>query len=194
MHAALLGEFNLSNLLAALSALCLMGQPLADVLAAIRHLQAVPGRMQVLGGQEKPLIIIDYAHKPDALEKVLIALRAHCQGQLVCVFGCGGERDKGKRPIMAAIAEKYSDRVVVTNDNPRHEDPNAIIDDILKGFHQKERVIIQQDRSKAIQDVIQYASAGDCILIAGKGAETYQLIGDIKYPYSDMNQVKQLLG
>ena len=150
--------------------------------------------MQILGGEEKPLVIVDYAHKPDALEKVLNALRQHCEGKLYCVFGCGGERDRAKRPMMARIAEQYADKVIVTDDNPRHEDANQIVAEIQQGFINPKKIIVQHDRSKAIRDVIQYAVKGDCILVAGKGAETYQQIGDEKFPFSDVEKVKEVLG
>lgn len=189
----LLGQFNLSNSLAVLTSLCLLELPLKKVLHTMSHLSPVPGRMQTLGGKNKPLVIVDYAHTPDALEKALIALRQHCQGKLYCLFGCGGDRDPGKRPLMAKIAEQHSDTVIVTDDNPRSEDPEKIIEDIKKGFEQPNKVIIQHDRSKAIQYIIQYAAIGDCVLIAGKGAETYQLIGQDKIPFSDVEKVMENL-
>lgn len=193
LHSPLVGQFNLSNLLAVISTLCLLDVPLASAVAHISQIQPVAGRMQALGGEGKPLVVVDYAHKPDALEKVLIALRQQCRGKLYCVFGCGGDRDRGKRPIMAQIAEQYADQVIVTDDNPRHEDPVQIVTDIMQGFLDKTKVMVQHDRSKAIHDVIQYAVANDCILIAGKGAETYQQIGDQKFPFSDEEKVKAAL-
>jgi UDP-N-acetylmuramoyl-L-alanyl-D-glutamate--2,6-diaminopimelate ligase len=189
----LVGQFNLSNVLAVLTALCVYGIPFSDVIARLSQLKAVPGRMQSLGGNDKPLIIVDYAHKPDALEKALQALRAHTNGKLICVFGCGGERDHGKRPLMAKIAEQWADRVIVTNDNPRHEKPEAIAEQILQGFSHPDRVTVTLDRSKAIENSIQWASAKDCILIAGKGAERYQQIGDEKMPFDDVEKVTDYL-
>jgi UDP-N-acetylmuramoyl-L-alanyl-D-glutamate--2,6-diaminopimelate ligase len=187
----LIGQFNLSNSLAVLSALCIYGISLPDALQQLSQLKTVPGRMQTLGGREQPLIVVDYAHKPDALEKVLQALRAHVEGKLCCVFGCGGERDRGKRPLMAKIAETLADHVIVTNDNPRHEKPEDIVTEILQGFSHPERVSIELDRSKAIQNSIQWASAKDCVLIAGKGAEHYQQIGDEKIPFNDVEKVRE---
>jgi UDP-N-acetylmuramoyl-L-alanyl-D-glutamate--2,6-diaminopimelate ligase len=194
LHLALMGQFNLSNALAVVTALCLFKIPLEKILPTIAHLKSVPGRMEVITGSAKaPLVVVDYAHKPDALEKVLIALRNHVPGKLYCIFGCGGERDKGKRPMMAAIAERIADFVIVTDDNPRHEDAARIVEDIFQGFLQPERVIVQHDRSKAIQDIIQCAEAGDGILVAGRGGEQYQLIGDVKIPMDDGEIVRQSL-
>lgn len=193
LDTALVGQFNLSNLLAVTAALCLLNIPFSSVVAGLNRLQPVIGRMQSLGGGDKPLVIVDYAHKPDALEKVLIALRQQCQGKLYCLFGCGGERDRGKRPIMAKIAEQYADQVIVTDDNPRHEDPKQIVTDILQGFTDVTKVVVQHDRARAIRDIIQFATQDDCVLIAGKGAETYQQIGDQKFPFSDIEKVKEVL-
>ncbi len=189
----LVGQFNLSNILAVISSLCLLEIPFATVAKCLRHIKPVPGRMQSLGGDDKPLVIVDYAHKPDALLKVLHALRKQCQGKLYCVFGCGGERDRGKRPMMAKIAEDYADQIIVTDDNPRHENPQQIMDDIMQGFSGIKKIIIEHDRSKAIRDTIQYATAGDCVLVAGKGAETYQIIGDQKIPFMDEEEIKVAL-
>lgn len=189
----LIGAFNLSNALAVLTALCLYGFSFAQAIKRLSKLDSVPGRMQLLGGEGKPLIVVDYAHKPDALEKVLQALRSHAKGKLVCVFGCGGERDHGKRPLMAKIAEKLADTVIVTNDNPRHENPQEIAAEIMRGFSHPERVHIELNRSKAIENSIQWASADDCILIAGKGAERYQQMGDEKIPFDDVKKVSEYL-
>lgn len=189
----LIGQFNLSNSLAVIAALGLFGIPLADILTQLSQLNAVPGRMQTLGGKEKPLVVIDYAHKPDALEKVLQTLRKLTPGKLICVFGCGGERDRSKRPLMASIAERWSDQVIVTNDNPRHEQPESIIREIIKGFNHPERVLIELDRSKAIEKSIQWANVGDSVLIAGKGAERYQQIGDKKMPFDDIEEARKFL-
>jgi UDP-N-acetylmuramoyl-L-alanyl-D-glutamate--2,6-diaminopimelate ligase len=194
LYAPLLGEFNLSNVLAVLATLGALGIPLDTVLACLARLAAVPGRMQLFGGAQEPRIIVDYAHTPDALEKTLRAVRQHCQGKLYCVFGCGGERDRGKRPLMGAIAEEHADQVLLTNDNPRHENPQAILAEILAGMKNPERVIVEPNRSKAIQDAIQCAKAGDYILIAGKGAETYQQIGDEKLPFNDGEKILEFLG
>lgn len=193
LHAKLIGKFNVSNLLAVFTTLCLLDIPFEKVLYLISKLKSVDGRMQTLGGNQKPLVVVDYAHTPDALEKVLQALRYHCEGKLYCVFGCGGDRDRGKRPIMAKIAEQFSDQVIVTDDNPRTENPEQIFKDIMTGFVHPEKVIAQHDRAKTIHDVIHQAKAGDCILIAGKGAETYQIIGTDKLPFLDSEQVELAL-
>jgi UDP-N-acetylmuramoyl-L-alanyl-D-glutamate--2,6-diaminopimelate ligase len=193
LHTSLIGHFNLSNILAVLTTLCVLDVPFKDALSSIANLKPVAGRMQTLGGKAQPLVIVDYSHTPDSLEKALIALKQHCEGQLYCIFGCGGDRDKGKRPMMAKIAEQYADHVIVTDDNPRHESPEQIVADIMRGFSTPSKIIVQHDRSKAIQEIIQCAVAGDCILIAGKGAETYQQIGDTKIPFSDVEKVQKSL-
>ncbi len=190
----LVGAFNLSNALAVLTTLCAMNVPFQAVLAQLAQLKAVPGRMQMLGGHGKPTVVIDYAHKPDALENVLKTLRAQTKGKLICVFGCGGDRDQGKRPLMAKIAEQWSDRVIITNDNPRHEDPEVIAADIMRGFADPQKVVVELDRSKAIQNSIQWAKSEDCVLIAGKGAERYQQIGDKKIVFDDVDYAGRYLG
>ncbi|MDR3492040.1 MAG: UDP-N-acetylmuramoyl-L-alanyl-D-glutamate--2,6-diaminopimelate ligase [Gammaproteobacteria bacterium] len=195
LHVNVIGLFNLSNLLAVISALCILDIPLTKILESMSQLSSVPGRMQCFGGKKTlPLVVVDYAHTPDALEKTLQALREHTKGKLYCLFGCGGDRDKGKRPLMASIAERYADKIIVTNDNPRFENPESIVTDILLGFTNLDKVIIEYDRLLAIQTIISHAKAGDCVLIAGKGAETYQIIQDQKQPFSDVEVVKEILG
>lgn len=193
LEVPLIGKFNLHNILAALTSLCLLDIPFDQALKALSQVTPVPGRMQTFGGKSQPLVVVDYAHTPDALEKALIALKAHCEGKLHCLFGCGGDRDKGKRPLMAKIAEQYADHVMVTDDNPRTENPEQIVDDIMAGFSEAKKIKVQHDRSKAIQDIIQYAQTRDCVLIAGKGAETYQQIGKEKIPFSDVEKVQEFL-
>lgn len=189
----LIGQFNLSNALAVLAALCLYGIPFQKILNEFLHLRSVPGRMQLFSELGKPLVVVDYSHTPDSLEKALESLRKHTEGKLMCVFGCGGERDQGKRPLMGKIAERFADVVIVTNDNPRHENPKIIADEILQGFSHPERVLVELDRSQAIRNSIQCASSKDCILIAGKGAERYQQIGDDKLPFDDAEKVSSYL-
>lgn len=190
---ALIGRFNLSNALAVLTALCVAGVPFKDAFDQLAQLKAVPGRMQTLGGEGKPVIVVDYAHTPDALEKALEALRPHVKERLICVFGCGGDRDPGKRAKMAAIAEKLADQIIVTNDNPRHESPKKIAEQIMLGFSSPNEIMVMLDRSKAIEKSIQLATGSDCILIAGKGAEHYQQIGDEKTPFDDVEQASRYL-
>ncbi len=193
LFSPIVGEFNLSNLLAVLTTLGALGFPLSSALASLAQLKPVPGRMQILGGGKNPWVVVDYSHTPDSLEKALRALRKHCQGQLYCLMGCGGDRDKSKRPQMGAVAEQFADFVTLTSDNPRHEDPERIIAEIRLGLKKPEEAAIQPNRSQAIQDVIQSARAGDYVLIAGKGAETYQQIGDVRLPFDDVLQVEEVL-
>lgn len=189
----LIGQFNLSNALAVLTALCVLGISFQEAIAQLSQLKPVAGRMQTVGGLTTPLVVVDYAHTPDALEKALQALRDHTKGKLICVFGCGGDRDKSKRPLMARIAEQLADQLWITNDNPRHEQPEAIAKQILQGLTVPEKVNVELDRSKAIQNSIQLAKVGDCVLIAGKGAECYQQIGNNKLPFDDVVKVKECL-
>jgi len=189
----LIGSFNVHNVLAVFTTLSLMGISFENSLMALSQLKPVAGRMQTLGGGEKPLVVVDYSHTPDSLEKALMALRQHCKGKLYCLFGCGGDRDRSKRPLMAAIAERLADKVMVTDDNPRTEKAESIVNDIMSGFLEASNVIVQHSRSKAIKDIIQCAQSGDCVLIAGKGAETYQQIGNEKIPFNDAEWAKETL-
>ena len=188
-----LGSFNLSNMLGVMSVMGLFEVPMEKILNVVRDLPAVPGRMQKIQVSNKPLLVIDFAHTPDALEKALNALKAIEHGKLWCIFGCGGGRDKAKRPMMAAIAEKLADHVIVTDDNPRDEDPEAIIKDILKGFKKISPILIEHDRRAAIEYAITHASVNDIILVAGKGHEKHQLIGKEVIHYSDLETVEELL-
>ncbi len=194
----LLGEFNASNILAVLSVLLKLGFSFEQVQEQAMSLTTVSGRMERISVSEllprsQPLVVIDYAHTPDALEHVLMALRGHGDGKLVCVFGCGGDRDKGKRPLMGAVAEKYSDQVILTDDNPRTESSQKIIEDVLSGINDSSSVIVEQDRAKAITRAIQNAHQDDVVLVAGKGHEEYQLKGDRKIPFSDHDEVRRCL-
>lgn len=184
---ALLGRFNVSNLLAVVAVLGECGLDFAAISAALAALDPVPGRMSRLGGAPaQPLVVVDYAHTPDALEQALRSLRAHCRGELICVFGCGGERDAGKRPQMAAIAEALADRVIVTDDNPRAEDGDAIVGQIRVGFRQPKRVHFERDRARAIAAAVKAAAAADVVLVAGKGHEPYQEIAGTRRPFDDL--------
>ncbi len=192
VHSPLLGQFNVSNLLAALAVLLNLGRPLTDLLQSLHTLRPVPGRMEHFGQPHQPTVIVDYAHTPDALQQTLTALRPHCHSNLWCIFGCGGNRDRGKRPLMGDIAQRYADKVILTNDNPRHEEPQTILDDILQGMTTPPVAIIP-DRSQAIRDILQQATKDDIIVIAGKGHEDYQQIGDQRLPFSDRQLVISLL-
>lgn len=189
----LLGDFNLSNLLAVIAALMAAGIELPQALTAVAAVQAPAGRMQRLGGEALPLVVIDYAHTPDALEKALAALRAHTRGRLTCVFGCGGDRDNGKRPLMARAAELGADALVITDDNPRTEPSAVIIEQILSGIEHTGNVAVIANRAEAISQIIQQARAGDVILLAGKGHETYQEIDGVRHPFSDIEQAEAAL-
>ncbi len=193
LSSPLFGRFNAYNLLAVLAVLLVLGMDLPTAVARLAQARPAAGRVERFGGRPgQPLVVVDYAHTPDALEKVLAALREHTRGKLVCVFGCGGERDRGKRPEMGRIAERLADAVIVTDDNPRREAPEKIIGDILAGMRQPPRVI--RDRRAAIAAAIDDAGAGDIVLVAGKGHEDYQQVGDTRLPYSDGKTVQELLG
>lgn len=189
----LMGQFNLSNLLLVLTVLKSLHFSLAEISQVIAKLKGVKGRMQAFHATGKPLVVVDYAHTPDALQQVLRALRPHCPGELVCLFGCGGDRDKGKRPLMAKIAEQEADRIIVTSDNPRYEDPLQILQDIQQGFSGKKTVYRDPDRQHAIAYALASAQPNDVVLVAGKGHEAYQLIKSIKYPFDDAIEVQRLL-
>ena len=191
INSPLLGEFNLTNLVAVICCLGVQGFSLAKVARAIPQLLTVPGRMERVASPADITVVVDYAHTPDGLEKALRAMRQHTSGHMWCLFGCGGNRDQGKRPLMGAIAQQYADRVVVTNDNPRDELASTIIEQILAGMD--EPVLVEMDRAVAIDFAIANASAGDCVLIAGKGHEDYQLLGDSRIPFSDIKQARLAL-
>jgi UDP-N-acetylmuramoyl-L-alanyl-D-glutamate--2,6-diaminopimelate ligase len=190
---SLLGRFNLSNLLAVVGALLALDYPLDEILAVMPLLQGPLGRMQRLGGGTQPLVVVDYAHTPDALDKVLEALQQHVDGQLLCLFGCGGDRDRGKRALMASVAEQRADRVLVTDDNPRTEAPEQIFADIRSGFSDVSKVSLQHGRGVAIAQLIASAKVGDVVLLAGKGHEDYQEINGVRQPFSDLREAEQAL-
>ena len=187
----LIGDVNVENALAAAAAGVALGSTATEIAERLRSLPQVAGRLEIIS--TRPTVIRDYAHTPDALERSLKTARAFTRGKLIVVFGCGGDRDKGKRPIMGAIAEKGADCAIVTSDNPRTEDPDAIIDDIEGGMHssQHERVT---DRLAAIQRAIDLAEDGDIVLLAGKGHETYQIRGTTSYPFDEKEIVKEMTG
>jgi UDP-N-acetylmuramoyl-L-alanyl-D-glutamate--2,6-diaminopimelate ligase len=189
LQTGLLGRFNVSNLLAVLNVLLFRGYSLQAALERLSTLETVAGRMERLGGGDLPLVVVDYSHTPDALEHALIAARAHTDRQLICVFGCGGDRDSGKRPQMGKIAERLADRVILTDDNPRTEDGDWIITDIQGGMERPSGALVQRDRAQAIRTAVAQASAGDLVLVCGKGHEDYQLVGDQRLDFSDREQV-----
>jgi len=189
----LIGSFNLSNALAVVGVLCQLGIMFEDAVHAMVNLVSVEGRMQRFVKRDGTLFVVDYAHTPDALEKSLRALRSHNQGRLWCIFGCGGDRDKGKRSMMGRIAEKYSDVCVVTNDNPRFEEPTKITDEILVGFEKPGVVKVINDRRAAIEFCVSQAGADDIVLIAGKGHETFQEINGERHHFSDAEELEKIL-
>ena len=193
LHSPVLGRFNISNLLAVLTTLGILGIPLKTALSFLTQLRGVPGRMELYGGGNKPLVVVDFAHTPEALLQVLLTVREYCTGELWCVFGCGGDRDKGKRPQMGTIAENHADHVIVTDDNPRTEKPAAIVSDILQGMHNPDVAVIEHDRHRAIAHAIQCAHKDDVVLIAGRGGEQYQIIGTEKFPFNDSLDVQMIL-
>jgi UDP-N-acetylmuramoyl-L-alanyl-D-glutamate--2,6-diaminopimelate ligase len=190
----LMGRFNAENSLVVLGCLLSLGVSLAEGAKALTECKPAPGRMEVVktDAPNKPTVVVDYAHTPDALAKALSAAREHCEGALWCVFGCGGDRDSGKRPVMGAIAESLADQIIVTDDNPRSEDPQAITRDILQGIKSREVRVIH-DRSAAIATALKEAQALDLVLIAGKGHEDYQIYGETRRSFSDRSEALRLL-
>ncbi|MGB5103064.1 MAG: UDP-N-acetylmuramoyl-L-alanyl-D-glutamate--2,6-diaminopimelate ligase [Steroidobacteraceae bacterium] len=194
LRSRLVGEFNAENLLAVLGVLLGWNVPLQQALVALASCSAPPGRMEAFGGGAQPLALVDYAHSPDALAKVLEAARGHARGRVFCVFGCGGDRDQGKRPLMGTIAESLADVVVVTDDNPRTEESRVIIEHILAGFRAPESAHVIADRAEAIHYALTEADAGDVVVIAGKGHEDHQIVGSEVRPFSDRKVVLDALG
>ena len=196
LQTTLIGQYNISNLLGVIGAMRALGVPLDAAVRACERLGPVPGRMERLLSPGQPLVAVDYAHTPDALEKALQALRplaAQRGGQLWCVFGCGGDRDAGKRPLMGAAAQHHADRVVVTSDNPRSEDPAAILHQILLGTIAGATVHAEPDRAAAIAQVLAQAAPADVVLIAGKGHEAWQETAGVKRPFSDLEHARAAL-
>lgn len=194
----LLGLHNVYNVMAAVATALAGGLSISQIEDAIKDFAGIPGRLQMVPNHRGLLVVVDYAHSPDALENVLLSLKKvreeqSSQGKIICVFGCGGDRDKGKRPLMAAVAEKLADVSIVTSDNPRTEDPQQILRDIIAGFSLQAQPIVEVDRSKAINLAIELAKPDDIILIAGKGHEDYQIIGKEKFYFSDYETARKLL-
>lgn len=196
LNSPFIGKFNLSNLLAVIAANCVNNADLQQVLSLVPQLQAAPGRMQSIAlddSNQDVQVVVDYAHTPDALENTLRAIREHTQSRVWTVFGCGGDRDKTKRPLMGRIAEKYSDCIIITNDNPRSEEPSAIAADIIRGLHNPKGCLVIADRAQAIDFAVQQAKSGDLILVAGKGHEDYQIFADQTVSFSDSKQARLAL-
>ena len=197
IHTHLVGAFNAANLLGVLGILLVSGVALETALGFLAEAKAPPGRMQRLGGQGAPLVVVDYAHTPDALDKVLTSLRPAVGGggELVCVFGCGGDRDRGKRSEMGRLAARLADRVIVTSDNPRSEEPGSIASEIVHGIRDtgNRRYAVELDRATAIADAVASANAGDVVLIAGKGHESYQETAGVRQPFLDADHAARAL-
>lgn len=195
LQVGLLGRFNAHNVLATLGTLLVLGMPFTEAMERVARTATVPGRMERLGGIDgKPLVVVDYAHTPHALEQVLSTLQEHGGRRLWCVFGCGGDRDPGKRPLMGAVAERLAARVIVTDDNPRTEDPDRIVSGILSGMQNPQAALVIRDRRAAIECALADAGSDDIVLVAGKGHEDYQLIGTERLSFSDRMIVRQYLG
>ncbi|HEV7358211.1 MAG TPA: UDP-N-acetylmuramoyl-L-alanyl-D-glutamate--2,6-diaminopimelate ligase [Steroidobacteraceae bacterium] len=191
----LMGRFNAENSLVVIGCLLSLGVSLAEAAEALAECKPAPGRMEVVkaDARNKPTVVVDYAHTPDALAKALSAAREHCEGALWCVFGCGGDRDSGKRPVMGSIAESLADQIIVTDDNPRSEDPQAITQDIVRGIKAR-AVRVIHDRGEAIATALKEANAIDLVLIAGKGHEDYQIYGETRRAFSDRTEALRYLG
>jgi len=193
LELGLIGHFNAANVMAVLLVLVSRGMGLSQACGALNKIRGVPGRMERFGGAGAPIVVVDYAHTPDALEQALVNLRPHAKRRLICVFGCGGDRDVGKRPLMGAVAENLADLVILTDDNPRSENGHAIIDQILSGMNQPRHALVERRRGLAIRHAIAIAHRDDLVLVAGKGHETTQNLGDHKLHFSDRAQVQQAL-
>ena len=193
VECALVGSFNAQNVLGVIGVLLELGHPLDSVIQAVSNLSPVPGRMNAIGGDGHPLVVIDYAHTPDALAQALAAVRAHAEGRVICVFGCGGDRDRGKRAPMGEVAERLADQLIVTDDNPRGEDGALIVAGILQGLGRPDAAWVERDRARAIRRAIQTARKGDVVLIAGKGHEPYQEIAGRRIEFNDLTQAQTAL-
>lgn len=190
----LIGAFNASNVLVAFATLLSLGYDIQALAQTASQLNAVIGRMELFTADNKAKVVVDYAHTPDALEKALQALRVHCEGKLWCIFGCGGDRDTGKRPMMASVAEQQADVIILSDDNPRSEDPSAITNDMLAGLNHAGSVQVIHDRFEACQFALSQVNESDIILLAGKGHEDYQVLADKTVHYSDRETAQTLLG
>ncbi|MFT7681114.1 MAG: UDP-N-acetylmuramoyl-L-alanyl-D-glutamate--2,6-diaminopimelate ligase [Moritella dasanensis] len=193
LQCGLIGDFNASNVVAACASLLALGYDFDALLRVAPKLTAVCGRMELFKQVGQAACVVDYAHTPDALEKALQALRVHCEGKLWCIYGCGGDRDTGKRPLMAKVAEQFSDFAVITDDNPRTESASTIVTDMLAGLAKPDAVQVIHDRREAIHWTMSQSKPNDIILVAGKGHEDYQIIGVQKHHYSDRETITDML-
>ena len=196
LETALVGQYNVSNVLGVIACLRAMGHSLVEAVQACGVLPAVPGRMQTVGEVGQPLVVIDYAHTPDAVAQAVQALLPLAQsrgGELTCVLGCGGDRDAAKRPLMAAAAEQFAQHVVLTSDNPRSEAPQTILNQMRAGLKRMEKAVVMVDRAQAIAHTVQHAGTHDVVLVAGKGHEDYQEIAGVKHPFSDVQHARAAL-
>jgi UDP-N-acetylmuramoyl-L-alanyl-D-glutamate--2,6-diaminopimelate ligase len=196
IETTMVGHYNVSNLTGVIACVCSLGHRLDDAAQACLNLPSVPGRMELFGTTGDPLVVVDFAHTPDAIEKVLLALQplaALRGGDIICVLGCGGDRDKAKRPLMASAAEMYAQHIVLTSDNPRSESPEDILRDMCAGLKVPQSARIVIDRAQAIAEAVQHATQKDLVLIAGKGHETTQEINGVKHPFSDQLHALQAI-
>ena len=193
LDSQLVGDFNVENLLVSLGVLEALGIPREKAVAALSQCPAPAGRMQVFGGAGRPTVVVDFAHTPDALARVLAALRPTVKGELTCVFGCGGDRDLGKRPLMGRAAAAGAERLIVTDDNPRTEDPKQIVAGIREGIEPSREVTVEHDRAKAIRQAVLTAKPEDVVLVAGKGHEAVQIRAGNAKPFSDGEEVARAL-
>jgi len=189
----LLGRFNVSNALAVLATLLVSHFSFEDAIKSLSAIHSVDGRVEIIAEDDKPVVVVDYAHTEQGLSAVCRSMREHFTGDVWCVFGCGGDRDRSKRPLMAKVAEKYADRIIVTTDNPRHEDPQDIVDEVMSGFSSVEKVEAILDRRQAIDIAISNAQPGDVVLLAGKGHENSQIVGDVHIAFDDRRVARELL-
>lgn len=194
VHFGIAGSFSVYNSLCAITSVCALGFPAKEAAKVAKEAKSVPGRLESVKHNQPYDIIIDYAHTPDGLEKAIDAVKSFTKGKVISVFGCGGDRDKGKRPLMGKIASLHSDITIITSDNPRTEDPEAIIDEVLKGIDNKdENIFVKVDRTEAIKLALEKAEKGDTVLLLGKGHETYQIIGLDKKHYDEREVIAELL-
>ncbi|VAW55484.1 UDP-N-acetylmuramoylalanyl-D-glutamate--2,6-diaminopimelate ligase [hydrothermal vent metagenome] len=189
----LLGRFNVSNALAVLSTLLISQFSLENAIRSLTAIRSVDGRVEIIAEDDKPVVVVDYAHTEQGLAAVSRSMRDHFSGKIWCVFGCGGDRDRSKRPLMAKVAEEFADKIIVTTDNPRHENPQSIIDEVLTGFSSLENVEAILDRRQAIDVAISNAQPGDVVLLAGKGHETSQIVGDVHIAFDDRRVAREFL-